>query len=234
VRETILKEIKRLADAGGGIAPGSRAFENATGIRESTWRGKFWARWSDAVTEAGLEPNAKREKFEESFILEKLAEACVHFKKFPTAMELRMYSKVDSTFPNLRSIARHVGSFTNAPRHLADWAKANNRIDIEDLIGSRVSGSEPIVPSSTEEGLVYLIKSGAYYKIGRSDELERRVKEIRIALPETASLIHTIRTDDPSGIEAYWHRRFDNRRANGEWFRLTMADIAAFKKRRYQ
>jgi len=82
-------------------------------------------------------------------------------------------------------------------------------------------------------GTVYLLKSGRHYKIGRSNAVGRREYEIGLRLPEKGILIHEIRTDDPEGIEAYWHRRFGARRGNGEWFDLTPEDVSSFRRRTF-
>ena len=235
MRDQILTEIKRLAEANGGQPPGHCLFASQTGIGASAWRGVYWARWGDAVKEAGIEPNVKQERFDEQLLFKKLAEACRHYERLPTAMEIRMYGKIDPEFPTDRTIARRFRSKANMVNALSSWVSANK--DYADVAAMLQDHLEPPSMEPTRgavEGLVYLIKSGAHYKIGRSDELERRVKEIRIALPEAASLVHSIRTDDPAGIEAYWHRRFADKRANGEWFKLTNADVAAVKKRKYQ
>jgi hypothetical protein len=77
------------------------------------------------------------------------------------------------------------------------------------------------------------MKSGKYYKIGKSVSAEKRAYEIQLQLPEELKLIHKIKTDDPSGIETYWHRRFADKRLRGEWFDLTRQDIAAFRRRKF-
>ena len=82
----------------------------------------------------------------------------------------------------------------------------------------------------TEIGFVYLLKCGKFYKIGKTNTAGRREYELAVQLPEKSKTVHVIRTDDPSGIEAYWHKRFETKRRNGEWFDLDALDVAAFKR----
>lgn len=77
------------------------------------------------------------------------------------------------------------------------------------------------------------MKSGRFYKIGRSNSAGRREYEVGLKLPVRTTLIHEIATDDPAGIEAYWHKRFASRRGHGEWFDLTPEDVTAFRRRRF-
>jgi Meiotically up-regulated gene 113 len=72
-----------------------------------------------------------------------------------------------------------------------------------------------------------------YYKIGRSNAVGRRAYKLAIQLPEKAITVHSIRTDDPAGIEHYWHRRFKTKHKNGEWYELSSPDVRAFKPRKF-
>ncbi|MDO8296411.1 MAG: GIY-YIG nuclease family protein [Caulobacter sp.] len=214
-----------------------KAFERETGIGAHQWSGKFWARWSDAISEAGHEPNKRTERLDSQVILAQIVDACRHYGHLPTKAELQLYGKDGNGFPSSNAILRNIGRRSAVIAALAKLA-------VDDAsyadIGAMLPGSGDVAhaaypsASKTPEGFVYLIKSGDFYKVGRSDDLERRVKEIRVSLPDKATLVHSIRTDDPAGIEAYWHRRFHGRRANGEWFKLSSLDVAAFKKRKFQ
>lgn len=235
MRDEIIREIRKLA-ADGGQAPGQKAFTRDTGIQEHHWRGKYWARWSDALVEAGFTPNEKTTALDREAVLTIIIEACRKYGRVPTRDELDLLRRNDPSVPSSNAIARHLGGRSDMIEAVRNRTTGNPEYDdVTALLPAPTTKAAPKAASPcVEEGSVYLIRSGDFYKIGRSDDLERRVKEIRIALPDKATLLHTIRTDDPPGIEAYWHRRFADRRANGEWFKLSALDVSAFRKRKFQ
>ena len=101
-----------------------------------------------------------------------------------------------------------------------------------------IATAEPAAPTISEgsapepAGFVYLVRHGARreYKIGKTVNPIRREGEIGIELPLKVQPEHVIKTDDPAGIERYWHERFADKRMNGEWFALSAQDVRAFKK----
>jgi len=236
-RQTIIDEIKRLAAANSGRPPGRRAFETDTAIKESEWLGVLWARWGDAVAEAGFTPNEMQGRADREELLRKLAEACCEQGRMLTSAEFQLRRTRNPGFPSYKTYESNFGLKDNIVWELRQWLTDNADTALLQLLPEgkpKTVSRTPRMKSEPSEGYVYLLQSGQHYKVGRSDELEKRVKQISIALPETVKLAHAIKTDDPLGIEAYWHRRFADRRANGEWFKLTAADVSAFKRRRYQ
>jgi hypothetical protein len=55
-KSQIIREIQRTAQDNGGRPLGRAKFFGQTGIKESDWRGRYWARWNDALQEAGFGP----------------------------------------------------------------------------------------------------------------------------------------------------------------------------------
>jgi hypothetical protein len=147
-----------------------------------------------------------------------------------------MKDRVAEGFPNQKVFER-LGSKAELVRMLRDHCVARGGsedvIALCDEYAPRVDSASERAPSAITEDCVYLLKSGRFFKIGRSNSAGRRQYELALQLPEKASTVHTIATDDPVGIEAYWHRRFETKRKNGEWFELDAADVAAFRRRKF-
>lgn len=235
----ILQEIKRTTEENGGAPIGQGKFQNETGIKIWNWQ-KFWSRWSEALHEAGFTPNQLNGAFDESAILEKYIRLAQELGKLPTKGDLIFRTNNDPKFPHASTYEKRFGSKIELIKKLGEFCKSRNEYkDVAllciEYISSNGNVSEDVSHNSSisEDGYVYLIKSGRFHKIGRANSAGRREYELALQLPEKASTVHVIRTDDPNGIEAYWHNRFAAKRKNGEWFELNATDISIFKRRKF-
>lgn len=80
----ILAEIQRTATANCGKALGKLRFENETGIKPQDWYGKYWARWGDALCEAGFQPNSMQDAYNLEYLMEQLVVFIRELGRFPT------------------------------------------------------------------------------------------------------------------------------------------------------
>jgi hypothetical protein len=237
----ILDEIKRTAVENNGSPLGRARFEAETGIKDSDWIGIFWARWSDALIEAGFEPNAFQGARDEDELLECLSRLARDLGHFPVANEIKLRARTEPGFPWHNTFSR-LGRKHDLAIRLREFALSQDDGEVAAYCDEVISSHRGHESSSTikvnhgpasEHGYVYMLKSGRFFKIGRSNAVGRREHELAIQLPEKAKIVHSIKTDDPVGIENYWHNRFSDRRMNGEWFDLSAIDVAAFKRRKF-
>jgi len=233
----IINLIKEIAAKNSGVAPGMKHFASETGVSVHAWRGRYWLRWSEALAEAGFAPNKWSEAYGDDFLLEKLATLTRKNKHFPTYGEMLFARRADPSVPGVEAINR-LGPKATRVALLRDFCGRHpTYADVLAFLPADVEGDdgEDAEPAASDEmeGFVYMVRLRKHYKIGRTTAVPRRHREIALQLPEEPSLVHYIRTDDPEGIERYWHTRFAAFRANGEWFALSPKEIRAFKRRKF-
>lgn len=194
------------------------------------------------MLEAGYAPHQLQQQVhDDDALLRYLAELTRMVGRLPSLGHRRMAKKADPAFPNSNVLEKRLGTTRQQIERLRDFVERTPEFaDVAALLPAVTD--EPLAehaeadydPDATRPvpGYVYLVRSGKYHKIGRSNDHGRRAYEIGLQLPEKVEVVHTIETDDAVGIERYWHERFRDRRRNGEWFLLSKADIAAFKRRR--
>lgn len=237
-RAHIVAEIQRTAEANGGTPLGKSRFLSETGIRESDWLGRFWTKWSDALDEAGYESNVMNSRMEDDTVLAALAREVRRLGHIPAAAELRMARRNNPAFPSHNVFGRF-GPKSALIARLAVFCQAHSEFaDVAAVIPTPPPGraDEQVLDEpgdGSRMGFVYLLRSGHYYKIGLTLDMDKRLRRLKIQLPEAVTEVHRIVTDDPRGIERYWHERFAARRKNGEWFELSAADVAAFRRRKF-
>ncbi len=231
----ILHEIKRIAAANSGRAPGRLVFERETGIKQSEWYPHLWLRWSEALAEVGYAPNLLQTRLSDEVLMEKYIGLVRELGKLPVVGEIRRKVKSDKSFPSHMAFNRFGGK-EKLIQAVIDYC--HEKPGFEDVLALCAEREPPSGEGWTGRGteskvateFVYLMKSGRHYKIGRTNSVGRRGSELAIKIPVPPKTIHSIETDDPVGVEAYWHKRFNDKRGEGEWFELSPEEVAAFKR----
>ncbi len=229
----IVAEIRRLHSEL-GVSPGLARFSAETGLPQTRFIGVYWARWSDALKEAGLPTNELQGKFDSEELLHGLAKFIQKTNRYPSNRDLRLAKRQGEAVANEKVYSDHFGGADGIKNALRDFCNANEGFEDVLALIPEVRTKTAVPTDTTSDGHVYLLKSGAHFKIGRTNNLERRFREISTTLPEATEIVHSIATDDPAGIEAYWHNRFADRRVRGEWFKLERDDVRAFRRRKFQ
>jgi hypothetical protein len=236
-KQHILDEIRRTAAANDGVALGRGRFAQETGILDLHWRGTHWARWSDAVVEAGLQPRAPQARPDIAVVLAHLADLVRRLGRFPSLLELRAERAANPAFPSGGSFER-LGSKVELIDRLQAFCRATPGYeDVPGILDFSLRAAHTAAPAAAErsadDGYVYLVQSGKHFRFAAAALPERSACEAAIAAEQGARAIHTIRTDDPAGIAAYWQQRYAARKTAGAWYALTGDEVTAIKRRRF-
>lgn len=113
---------------------------------------------------------------------------------------------------------------------------------VEELVKKLDEGKETIYGAykkiknkenyNIESGSIYLLKGNScnkYYKIGKAQDPISRTDTLTVKLPFEVELIHTVKSDQHSKLESFLHRKFSDKRVNGEWFDLNQDDVEYIK-----
>lgn len=233
--EAIIKAYTDMIRARGGVVIGERVFGRESGIPRYNWMGGHWRSWSAFQEAAGVSPNDATQKIPDDVLLRRFAELAIERGGIPTEADLNLKRKGDPSFPG-KLVFRRWGGRDALLAAAIDFCESEP--GLESALAILRDGSDSNLnrrlAALEVNGFVYLLRAGKHFKIGRTNAAGRRVRELSIQLPKRPDTIHVIETDDPEGIERYWHERFAAKRQGGEWFALSTDDVRAFKRRKFQ
>ncbi|MHC4270273.1 MAG: GIY-YIG nuclease family protein [Planctomycetota bacterium] len=229
----ILNEICRTANKENNQALGEARLEKETGIQRKDWYGIHWANYGEAVKEAGCKPSKFQVAYDEERIEKKLIVFIHENNKFPTNAQLKLERRRNKDFPS-HGVFTNLGKKHERARKVIEYCEKNN------IYPDVIEICLPLCkPDENNEGFVYLIKHDKDYKIGKAKHAGKHNYDLGLIMPREIKEIHKIATDDPAGIEKYWHDRFKDKkmigkkRLKGERFNLTSQDVKAFKRRKF-
>jgi hypothetical protein len=98
-KDEILQAIRRTAGDNGGKPVGRVRLTRLTGITEYALT-QHWPNYSDAVREAGFEPNVLNDALDDGAVLDRFVALTRDLGHVPTSNELRHARATDPSFPS--------------------------------------------------------------------------------------------------------------------------------------
>ena len=102
-KQEIIDEIKKRAELNDGKPLGLEKFAEETGIKRHHWQ-KYWAKFSDAIEEAGFVPNKMNEAYPQEFIAECIITMIRKLGKFPSTGDIGVEAQSNKDFPSRKYI----------------------------------------------------------------------------------------------------------------------------------
>lgn len=75
-------------------------------------------------------------------------------------------------------------------------------------------------------GYVYVIRCGDLYKIGKTTDIAKRIKQLQTSAPQALELVCWLLQGYMTDAESNYHSVYRDKRVSGEWFALTNEDVA--------
>ncbi len=85
---------------------------------------------------------------------------------------------------------------------------------------SKINGRKGLDAQSKQH--LYFIRCGDYIKIGSTNNVERRIKDLTNSNPYPVELIKVIL--DQGHLESIYHEQYKDKRIHGEWFNMKEID----------
>ncbi len=104
------------------------------------------------------------------------------------------------------------------------WENKNKLDEIK-----RADDEKLISDKKNRAGIIYVISAGDKYKIGKTTNINTRVRQLNTSNPDNIKIVISEQVLGYDYLEEYLLREFADKRISGEWFALNNSDIEKIK-----
>lgn len=229
--EQIIVKLQVAVNRNGGQPPSLRSFFQAADLNQRDLIRAGWPTYGALLKSQRFQPAEMKRGYTDDAVFRLLAELAIRLGHFPTQSEREVERHRNPAFPSSEAYIRR-GRGATLEHALRAWCESTN--SFPDLVPKLKQGADAAkVSKPIVKGYVYMLRdgsSGRRVKIGK-ESVEGARQTAAATWLENPKAIHRVATDDPDGVERYWHEHFKRagKHVVRELFDLLPSDIAAFK-----